>query len=84
MTIRVTISSEAERLLMRWSAQTGMDAEAIAARLLERSLCRVTDLASISGEIAARFAESGLSEDELSAILEHEKHEMRQERRKAS
>ena len=80
MTIRVTLSDEAERMLKQRSAQSVQDAEAIATRLLERSLLGAPDLAKISGEITERFATSGLSEDDLATILEREKHEMRHKR----
>ena len=59
--------------------------EDIASRLLERSVKRIPDLAAISGPIAAKFKASGMTEDQLSELLEAEKHAMRaQKRAKAS
>lgn len=81
MILDVPLSSEAETALRKHANETGLSAEAIAARLLERSLARIPDLAAISGPIHDAFRASGMSEAQLSELLEQEKHAMRAERR---
>ena len=81
MTLQVTISSDAEAALRKQADEAGLPAEAVAARLLERSLHRIPDLKEISGPIHEEFLRSGMTEDELTELLEREKHAMRAERR---
>ena len=81
MTLVIPISPEAEAALRRHADESGLSAEAIAARLLERSLAKIPDLLELSGPIYEAYRESGLTEDELAEMLEREKHAMRAERR---
>jgi hypothetical protein len=81
MSIRVPLSRETEAKLRKHADETGLSAEAIAAGLLERSLSKIPDLVEISGPIYEAFKASGMSEDELTDILEREKHAMCAERR---
>ena len=80
MTISIPLSSKAEATLRKHADQTGLPPEAIAARLLERSLSKIPDLKEISGPIYDAFKASGMTEDELTDLLESEKHAMRAER----
>ena len=81
MSISIPLSTEAEAKLRKQADEAGLPAEAIAARLLERSLSKIPDLVEISGPIYEAFKASGLSEDDLTDLLEREKHAMRAERR---
>ncbi len=81
MTLQITISDDAETRLRRQADDAGLAAEVVAARLLERSLRKVPDMMEISGPIAEEFRRSGMTEDELTELLEREKHAMRAERR---
>jgi hypothetical protein len=81
MSMSIPLSTEAEARLRKHADDAGLPAEAIAARLLERSLSKIPDLIEISGPIYETFKASGMTEDELSELLEREKHAMRAERR---
>src|SRR5688572_19843629 len=81
MTLDIPLSPKAEATLRKQAHEAGLSAEAIAARLLERSLARIPDLTEISGPIYEAFKASGMTEDELAELLEREKHAMRAERR---
>lgn len=80
-TLEIPLSSKAEAMLRKHAHEAGLPAEAIASRLLERSLSKIPDLVAISGPIYEAFKASGMTEDELSELLEREKHAMRAERR---
>jgi len=81
MSISIPLSTEAEATLRKHADEAGLPAEAIAARLLERSLSKIPDLVEISGPIYEAFKASGMTEEELTDLLEREKHVMRAERR---
>lgn len=81
MTLKITISSNAEAKLREKAAAVGEDVSEYASRVLERSACRPLTLEEISGPIGEDFRRSGMSEDELTELLEREKHAMRAERR---
>lgn len=82
MTLSTTISDQAERQLREWAQRAHVSPEALAARLIERSLQQPFDLLALSGPVAAAFKDSGMSEDELSQLPEQEKHAARADRRK--
>ena len=77
MTLEISISSEAEARLREKAAAVGADVAAYAAGVLERSAKRPVSLEEISGPIAEEFRQSGMTEDELSELLETAKHNMR-------
>jgi hypothetical protein len=81
MVLSLSISAETEARLKAKAAAAGVDVETYAARHLERMAAPPKSLKDISGPIADAFAQSGMSEDELSDFLEAEKHAMRAERR---
>ncbi len=81
MSIEVPISPDIEAALRKHATDAGLPIETIAARLLDRSIRKIPDLLEISGPIGEAFKASGMSEDELSELLESEKHAMRAERR---
>jgi hypothetical protein len=54
-----------------------MDMPSYAAKLLERDAKR-TILEEISGDLAERFKQTGMTEEELGELLEKEKHEARE------
>lgn len=77
MDIQITISAEDAALIASKAAATGVTIEAYAAGIVSRSLMAGRALEEISGTTGQAFAKSGMSEHELSAILEAEKHAMR-------
>ena len=86
MVLSISISPEAEARLRAKAQAAGIDVTAYATRQLERLAAPSLpsqSLKEISGNIAEAFKNSGLSEDELAAFLETEKHNMRAERRGA-
>jgi hypothetical protein len=81
MMLSLSISERAEATLKAKAATAGVDVATYAARQLELLASPPRSLDEISGPIAAAFAASGMTEDELSDLLESEKHAMRAERR---
>lgn len=81
MVLSVSISPEAEAALKARAAVAGVDVATYAARHLEAIVASPRSIKEISGPIAEEFARSGMTEDELSDLLETEKHSMRAERR---
>lgn len=82
MVLSLSISAEAEARLKAKAAAAGVDVATYAARHLELMAAAPKSLRELSGPIAEAFARSGVSDDELSAFLESEKHAMRTERRR--
>lgn len=81
MVLRVSISTDAETKLKAKARAAGVDLETYASRQLELMAApQRRSIREISGPVADAFAESGLTEDELAAFLEDEKHAMRSER----
>jgi len=81
MTLAVPISSQAETALREKALKAGQDIATYAAGVLERCSLQPLSITEISGPLSADFARSGMTEDELSELLEREKHEMRSARR---
>ena len=78
--LSIPLSAEAEARLRERAAAAGEDLATYAARLLE-TVSRPRTLEELSGPVARRFAQSGVTEEELGEELERAKHEMRAERR---
>jgi len=81
MVLSLSISAEAEARLKAKATAAGVDVETYAARHLELMAAPPKSLREISGPIAEAFSRSGMSEDDLAAFLEAEKHAMRAQRR---
>jgi hypothetical protein len=81
MVLTLTISAEAEAKLKAKAAAAGVDVETYAAAIVEQTTKAPLSLREISGPVADDFAKSGMTEDELSDLLEEAKHEMRAEKR---
>ena len=80
MTLNLSISAEAEAELKARAAAVGMSPETYAARMLERHVAKLA-LDELLAPLRAEVEASGITEDELSDLLERAKHEMRAERR---
>lgn len=80
MTLTIPISPDAERRLRKCAEAAGVDERTYAAKLLEERLLEPDTLQSISGETAARFRATGMTEEQLSELLEREKHAEREAR----
>jgi hypothetical protein len=81
MVLSLNISERAEAKLKAKAAEAGVDVATYASRQLELMASSPRSLQQISGPIGESFAQSGMTEDELSDFLEAEKHIMRKERR---
>ena len=81
MTIQIPISPETEAKLREKAAAVGEDIAAYAAGVLERSAKQPLSLDEISGPIGEQFRQSGMTEDELTDLLENAKHDKRRQRR---
>jgi hypothetical protein len=79
--LTLSISDEAEARLRAKAAAAGVDVGTYATRYLEHLASPSRSLADLSGPIAGAVAGSGMTEDEISALLEDEKHAARAERR---
>ena len=80
MQLTVPISPEAEAKLIAKAAAAGVDVATFAARALERVASRPT-LEEVLAPLRSEFERSGMTEDELTHLLEQAKHEARAERR---
>ena len=80
MVLSFSISPESEARLKARAAEAGVDIETFAARALERIAAKPT-LDETLAPLRSQFETSGMSEDELTELLEQVKHEDRAERR---
>ncbi len=78
--LTLQIPPDAEARLAEKARSAGMDMPSYAQQILVTEARRPT-LREISGPIGEAFAASGMSEDELSDLLEEAKHKMRSDRR---
>lgn len=81
MTLSISLSDEAVSRLRLKAAAAGKDVSAFVGQMVERLARGQLDLADISGPLGEEFRKSGMTEDELTELLEHEKHAMRAARR---
>jgi len=79
--ITLRLSPSIHERLVRHAEAVGKPLDGYIADLLDVLSHDPPTMEQLSGEIGRRFAESGITEDELSEDLERAKHEMRQERR---
>ena len=79
MMLHVRITPETEATLLQQAAAAGEDVSAYAARLLAEA-ARRRAMDHLLAPVRDAFEQSGMNEDELSDLLEHEKHAMRGER----
>lgn len=75
------ISRQAQETLAQRAAASGTDLAGYVSAITEQAVQKPLSLEEISGPVYQRFLESGMTEDELSEVLEKEKHAARAERR---
>jgi hypothetical protein len=80
MTLHISISKELEDKLRAPAAATGQPVEQVVVRLVEECVDRPS-LEEMLAPVRDEFEASGMSEDELTDLLERAKHEMRAARR---
>lgn len=81
MVLTLNISPATEAKLKARAAVAGVDLETYVVRQIELAAKRVDAFHEISGPVASHVAGMGMSEIELSDLLEEEKHAMRAEKR---
>lgn len=84
MTVKISISPEAEARLRSQAEAAGVDISTYVSRYLERLAHPCRSVVDLSGPVGEAFSVSGMTEDELSYFLEDEKHAMRKEQRAES
>lgn len=80
MTLTISLPPDVEAKARERAAAAGTDLEGYISRIVARSMEAPLPLEQISGSVGRKFADSGMSDAELSDILEVEKHEARRER----
>jgi predicted transcriptional regulator len=83
MTLSVTISDELAGRLQSVAKAMAQTPEQVAVAAIERDLSPLKRLEEVLDPVRAAFEASGLTENELTELLEAEKHAMRRERRSA-
>ena len=83
MTLSVTIPDDLAVRLESVAKATDKTPEQVALAAIERDLTSLAHLDEILAPVRSAFEASGLTEDELTELLEVEKHAMRRERRAA-
>ena len=78
--LNLTLPSDVERKLAERATAAGQSPEALASRIIADAVT-TPSLAETLADVRRRFAQSGMTEDQLADLLETEKHAMRQERR---
>ena len=78
--LNLTLPTDVERKLAERAAAAGQSPEALASRIIAEAVT-APPLDETLAAVRRRFAESGMTEEQLSDLLEDEKHAMRQERR---
>ena len=82
MSLTVPISREVEAKLQAKAAGAGIDVQTFAARALERIALKPS-LDEVLAPLRAEFEATGMSEDELTKLLENAKHELHADRQSA-
>jgi hypothetical protein len=82
MVLSLSISNQAEAILKAKASAAGVDLPTYVSGLIEQSARAPLSIQEISGPVADDFAKTGMTEDELSDVLEDAKHQMRAEKQK--
>jgi hypothetical protein len=81
MVLQLPISPDVEAKLRAKAAAAGVDLDTYVARTLEMEAQRPA-IDAVLAPVRAGFEASGMTEDELTDLLEEAKHELRSERRR--
>jgi hypothetical protein len=80
MTITIRLSESVERLLADRAAKAGKSIEDVALESIERDVVGGKTMAEIMAPFAAEFAASGMTEEELDALVEEAREEIYREK----
>lgn len=78
--MKIPVTPDTEAKLKAKAAVAGVDVETFAAKALERFASR-PPLDQVLAPLRAEFEASGMSDDDLTELLEEAKHDMRAQRR---
>jgi hypothetical protein len=81
MTLTISIPADEEARLQQRAAERGQDVATYVSQLVSHFAAKPTPLEELSGPIYKAFVDSGMTDDELSDLLEKAKHEARADRR---
>lgn len=79
MTLTIELSVAVERQLAERAAKTGQSAAALASELIERAVAPEKSFDEILAPFRQSFAESGMTDDELDALIEEAREDVWQE-----
>jgi hypothetical protein len=81
MSLQIDIPDALAQQLQERAVATGIVPEQVAINAIERQLKAEQNYERLMAPVHQAFRESGMTEEELSDLLEEEKHAMRRERR---
>ena len=79
--LTLKLTKETRQKLDERAAASGTDVAGYVSTIVEQNTSQPHSLEEISGPIYQRFLDSGLTDDQLSDLLEREKHDARAQRR---
>ena len=80
MDITISIPAEMQEKLQRRAIESGQDVEAYVERLIEKALSGPPSIDELLAPVRKQFAESGMTEEELDALIEEAREEVWQEK----
>ena len=80
MNIRINIPAEMQEKLQQRAVASGQNVEAYVERLIEKALSGPPSIEELLAPVRKEFAESGMTEDELDALIEEAREEVWQEK----
>ena len=81
MTVTIELKPEVEKALQERARAKGFDVDVYLEKLIEKDIERRQTLDEILAPIRKNFAESGMTEDELDALIKTERQAMWNEKR---
>ena len=82
MTVKLSLTPEEERMLVARATEKGQDVADYLHTLVEEDLKRAPALSEILAPIHEEFRQSGMSEDELSTLIEEAREEVWEEKQR--
>ena len=80
MDIRISIPAEMQEKLQQRAVASGQNVEAYVEKLIEKALSGPPSIDELLAPVRKEFAESGMTEDELDALIEEAREEVWQEK----
>lgn len=80
MDITISIRPEMQERLQQRAMDSGQDVEAYVERLIEKALSGPQSIDELLSPVRKQFAESGMTDDELNALIDEAREEVWQEK----